>query len=312
MHLTLAIATWNRAELLAETLASLATLDVPDGVTWEVLVCDNNSSDHTKATVEEFVAMKARGAVLQGKAGLTEVRSLFEPTQGKSHALNQILREATGSWVLFLDDDVLVDPQWLKTYVEAIARHPKAGVLGGAVLPRLYKDVRGKQAFLLEHYPGAYGVLKLDADTPIGDPTPSPGGANMAVLREVAQKHGFALNFGMIGGERIAGEDAGMAINILREGYQGWLLADAKVLHHTPSDSLTRRRLWQWQKGFGRVRAFCRGKPQKGKFGIAWWAWREMIRLWLGVIVRWRPWPTKGYYHAYVVAAQYWGYMTAK
>lgn len=134
----------------------------------------------------------------------------------------------------------------------------------------------------------------------------------MAVRRDVALRLQFDADRGMIAGRRIAGEDAGMALRIVEEGHEGWMLAASKVLHHTPDDFIDSRRLWQWQAGIGRTWLLSRGKPAPGRFGVAWWAWREMARRCLRMWLRWRPSPTKGYYDAMVAAAQYWGYLRAK
>ena len=42
MEVTIAICTWNRADLLFRALTSLAELDVPAELRWEVLVVKNN------------------------------------------------------------------------------------------------------------------------------------------------------------------------------------------------------------------------------------------------------------------------------
>ena len=47
MEITVAICTWNRARLLDETLTHLAELVVPSGLEWELLVINNNCTDHT-------------------------------------------------------------------------------------------------------------------------------------------------------------------------------------------------------------------------------------------------------------------------
>ncbi len=308
MHLTVAIATWNRAALLAQTIESLAALVVPAQVTWDLIVCDNNSTDDTRATVERMLELPA----LKALAGYEGGCYLFEKTQGKSHALNRILREARGQWILFLDDDVVVLPQWLAAMTQAMARHEAAAVLGGAVLPRLEQPLRGRKAFLLEHYPGVYGVTAVASDVPIKEGVSTPGGANMAVRRDAALAVGFDTERGMFHGRRIAGEDMMMALRIIEAGHEGWMVADAKVLHHTPSESLGTRRLIRWQMGIGRVWAIDRGPPTPGKLGVAWWAWREMARRAMRVCLRWRPWVTRGYYDALVAAAQYWGYLRAK
>lgn len=308
MHVTVAIATWNRAVLLSETLSSLALLRVPSDVTWEIVVCDNNSTDGTRDIIENA----ARDEKLVQQTGCDGVRYLFEEKQGKSHALNRILREAKGAWVCFIDDDVVVEPDWLEVYVRAMASHPRAAVFGGQILPRVSRPLSIREAFLLKHYPGAYGVTNIEADRPIAPPASTPGGANMALRRDVALQLLFDPDRGMIAGQRIAGEDAGMALRIVEEGHEGWMLADSKVLHHTPDNFIGVRRLWEWQRGIGRTWVLSRGKPTPGKFGIAWWAWREMVRRYLRMWLCWRPSPNKSYYDAMVAAAQYWGYLRAK
>src|SRR3954453_6476212 len=75
--LTVLICTWNRASLLGETLDSIARVDIPEGLAWEVLVVDNNSTD---ATVD---VVRARA-----RAFPVPLRYVFEPRQGKSCAMN--------------------------------------------------------------------------------------------------------------------------------------------------------------------------------------------------------------------------------
>ena len=80
---TIAICTWNRAERLGQTLTRLLDLKVPEGVSWQLLVVDNNSTDHTQEVLRRF-------------EGLFPLTHCFEPRQGKSHALNHAVRHATG------------------------------------------------------------------------------------------------------------------------------------------------------------------------------------------------------------------------
>lgn len=49
MDVTVIICTYNRTLLLQDTLRSLAQLRVPAGLTWEVLVVDNNSTEDVAA-----------------------------------------------------------------------------------------------------------------------------------------------------------------------------------------------------------------------------------------------------------------------
>lgn len=48
MRVTVAVSTWNRAQLLQRTLARMCDLRVPAGVDWELILVNNNSSDTTE------------------------------------------------------------------------------------------------------------------------------------------------------------------------------------------------------------------------------------------------------------------------
>src|SRR4051812_26304053 len=103
------ICTYNRAALLADTLASLCRIH--SARRWEIVVADNNSSDDTRAVVERLAA-----------SAPVPVHYLFEATQGKSHALNTGLKRCTGEVVVFTDDDVCVPAGWLEAACEALER----------------------------------------------------------------------------------------------------------------------------------------------------------------------------------------------
>src|SRR4029079_4559769 len=90
---TILIATYTRAEYLRDTIRDLARQQVPDP--WEVVIVDNNSTDGTRAVVEE----EARN--FPGKLEYN-----FEPVQGKPAALNTGLAASRGEIICFIDDDM--------------------------------------------------------------------------------------------------------------------------------------------------------------------------------------------------------------
>ncbi|MGA7867880.1 MAG: glycosyltransferase, partial [Stellaceae bacterium] len=96
MFITIAICTFNRAEALSQTLESLMVMSVPNDISWEVLIVNNNSTDHTDDVISEYV-------------GRLPVRRELEPQAGKSNALNRAIDVAKGDYIVWIDDDVLVD-----------------------------------------------------------------------------------------------------------------------------------------------------------------------------------------------------------
>jgi glycosyltransferase involved in cell wall biosynthesis len=121
MDFSIIIPTYNRADELRETIRSIAKLAVNGS--WELLVVDNKSTDHTRQVVEE-----------ERPAFPTALRYLFEGEQGRYAALNAGIRAATGAIVMTTDDDARVEPDWLE---QARAGLDRLGCdyVGGKVLP---------------------------------------------------------------------------------------------------------------------------------------------------------------------------------
>ena len=82
MKITVILCTFNRCDLLANALESLARSVLPTGVDWDVLVVDNKSTDRTRDVIQSFCDR------YPGR-----FRYLFEPQAGKSYALNSGIRE---------------------------------------------------------------------------------------------------------------------------------------------------------------------------------------------------------------------------
>src|SRR5262249_41851111 len=120
MDVTIAICIWNGAELLRQTLEEFTKIASPSGHTWELLDVNNNSTDATDEVVDSF-------------RDRLPIRRLFEPRPGKSHAANSVLQNAQGRWILWTDDDVLVDRDWMVEFLNTAKRFPDAAVVGGHI-----------------------------------------------------------------------------------------------------------------------------------------------------------------------------------
>ena len=121
MKFSILIATYNRAAVLQDTLASLACLR-PDAL-WEVIVIDNNSPDNTRQVVEQAMPRFP-----------VPLRYAFEREQGRSAALNCGFRLAQGEIIVTTDDDVRVEPDWLNR-IEAGLAAQQCDYIGGRVFP---------------------------------------------------------------------------------------------------------------------------------------------------------------------------------
>ena len=89
MTFSVIIATRNRADRLDAALASLRLQGA--GPPAEIIVVDNGSTDGTRTIVEQH-----------------GVRYEYEPVANRARARNRGVSAATGSYLLFVDDDVVV------------------------------------------------------------------------------------------------------------------------------------------------------------------------------------------------------------
>jgi glycosyltransferase involved in cell wall biosynthesis len=208
-RVSIVVCTYNRAPSLVETLEALDAQITPADLRWELIVVDNNSTDATREAIERFAA-RAR----------IRVRSVFEPSQGLSHARNAGVAHAAGGVVGFTDDDVQPAPDWVASVAAAIGAG--ADIVGGRILPRW----RRPPPPWLEHRPYFRRALAIMDDASpalVRDPraTPSVWGANMAFRREVFDAVGlFDSRRGMVGTKLYRGEEIDLVQRAIDAGFR--------------------------------------------------------------------------------------------
>lgn len=86
---------------------------------WELVLVDNNSS---KSLAEAT-----------GEIGILNHRIVREPTQGLSHARKRGIHEARSDLICFIDDDNVLDPDYLEMALEIARECPFLGAWGGEI-----------------------------------------------------------------------------------------------------------------------------------------------------------------------------------
>ncbi len=119
--LSIAICTKDRALRLSRLLRSLDRVRDESPFRFvEIIVVDNASVDTaTREAVESF----------------RDIRYVFEPKAGLDFARNSALHAAWGDIIAYLDDDVVVDRNWLAGLAKACRDNPGVGGFTGLVLP---------------------------------------------------------------------------------------------------------------------------------------------------------------------------------
>jgi hypothetical protein len=255
MLFTVAICTWNRAALLRQALEHLARVE-PPGSPWELIVVNNRCTDETER-------------VLDLMASRLPLRRVFEREPGISNARNAAVRHARGDYIVWTDDDVIVDEDWLCAYERAVMRWPDAAVFGGPVRPRFEGTPPPWLFPVWEEIAGAFAVRELGAE-PFelsGDRYGKlPFGPNFIVRGREQRQFLYDPNLGRRQAAGALGEEVAVIEAILASGGKGWWVPDASVEHWIPKQ----RQTVQYLRGY---------------YGLLGRTWHRQDRHWPGT--RW-------------------------
>lgn len=271
--LTVAICCKDRWDWLDRLLDSLAPLRAKEDF-FEVVVVDNASADDR---VEAVCVARAW------------VRYVREPCVGLNFARNRAIREARGEIVAFLDDDVVVDANWLSALRRAWAANPDAGCVTGLVLP-MALDTQAQWLFEMRGgFRRDFRPLRFGSECykqrlhPCGAGR-FGAGANMSLRRAlVMQLGGFdeALDTGR---PLPGGGDLDIFYRVLRSGAKLVYEPQAAVYHeHRKEMHVLRRQYYTW--GLGHMAFVAKSMradpPMRAQFRqlIVWWFCFQLKRL---------------------------------
>jgi glycosyltransferase involved in cell wall biosynthesis len=238
---TVAICSHNRAASLQRALASLQAALRPD-VQWNALVILNACGDESDAVV--------------GRAAASlPVRAVAEPRVGLSNARNRAVTEIASDYVVFIDDDAIVHPNFLVAYAAAFRRWPDADIFGGVIRPTFEGTPPDWLLRALPAVGSAYAARTVDDNGGPITPARLPFGTNYAMRMSVQRAHSYdpALGRGRTGWIR-NGEESEAILAALATGATGRWIAGAIVDHVVPADRQTVEYLWRYYEGYGRLR----------------------------------------------------------
>lgn len=150
MFISVVIPTHNKCEVLFQTLQQLQTQTVsPEH--YEIIVVGNNCTDNTEQVVKDM----SRGSV--------DIHYVPEMREGRGAARNAGIYVARGGVILFIDDDIVVEPTHLERH---LAYHDGAPL---AVMGRIrdvpeYRPVVLGKDMLEKQFGGPWGVLDPTID----------------------------------------------------------------------------------------------------------------------------------------------------
>lgn len=242
--LDVTIITHNRAGPLAELLRALERQTL-SRERWRIVVVANACKDGTVAV--------ARAAAARG--GLPELMCVEEPQPGVPVARRRAVREASAPLVALLDDDVVLDDDFLARALAFFDTHPSAGLVGGPIAVRW----QGEPHPVARARPEAFGEL---------DYGPAPRrltvedrrgliGAAVVARRDALLACGWmerSLVRGRRGDDLQSGEDTELFLQVLRAGYEAWYDPALRLQHLIPSSRTGLPQLCRLYEGFGTSR----------------------------------------------------------
>jgi GT2 family glycosyltransferase len=198
------IVSYNTADL---TVACLESVFTSQRVGCEVFVVDNASKDGSA----EIVRKK-----------FPSVRLVVNTTnRGFGAANNQVLRECTGRYVVFLNPDAIVGPESLCTAAAFMDEHPEVGLAG----PKVLNPDGTRQDSVSSRYPGhRYGAADLGSLP--GDIACVLGACQIVRVSLLHDLGGFDEDFFLYG------EDQDLCLRVRKRGYKIGFIDEAVIRHY--------------------------------------------------------------------------------
>ena len=237
MKASVIIPTLNNCLLLEKTLMSLCGQQDISPDDFEILVCDNRSTDKTKSIV------KQAGIIYPN----INIRYFYEPVPGSLSARHRGFKESvTDNILIFTDDDVLFSEKWLSTIINTFEKNSDIHMLGGPsrpvfeVEPPHWLEYFSYKNEEMEHC-GNLSLLNIFTDVPIEVNPNLIWSLNMAIRKDIFIKCG-GLHHCVISKEyqHFQGDgETGLTMKLKELGYAAYFHPEVSVRHTIPKSRFT-------------------------------------------------------------------------
>lgn len=277
------LCTYNRDKYIYNVLHSIAVGTLP-AEEYEVVLVNNNSTDRTEEECRRFEADHPA----------VKLRYCVETSQGLSYARNRGIQESQGDILVYVDDDALVNEEYLKSYADFFARNPQAVAAGGPIIPQ-YDGC--EEPDWMSHYTRQLitGRLYLGDKEREFPRDAFPGGGNAAYRKSVFDTVGlFNVELGRKGNSLIGAEEKDLFDKMTTAGMHFYYIPTAILYHLIPPKKLTQDYFDRLTHSIGvseRYRTLQIGK-KKYLQRIA----KEVVK-WGGTLVLWTSFALKGQFN---------------
>ena len=226
--LSVIICTYNRDKYIYNVLKSLAENTLSKDL-YEIVLIDNNCTDNTRSECERFTTDFPQ----------VTFRYFVETNQGLSYARNRGIKESKGDVLVYVDDDALVNPEYLQTYYSFFDQHSDIEAAGGAIIPRYETEEPSWMSHFTKVLITCY---KYHGDQIREFPKNDfPSGGNAAYRASVFEKVGlFNVELGRKGDSLVGAEEKDIFDKMTTLGMRFYYLPNAILYHLIPEKKLTK------------------------------------------------------------------------
>ncbi len=237
VSISLVICTYNNAALLDRALTAILKQQVHKGVKWNVLVVNNNCADETSEVVDKYIQSQK----------IPHLSTVLEPKQGLNHARQCGIENTTGDWIAFVDDDCMLDPDWVAEAAKFAESHFDCGAFGGKVILDWETP---PPAYVLKY---GYSFAQQDRGMSVTQPDCLVG-AGLVINRKAILDTNWANKQFLsdrIGKKLVSGGDVEIVLRIRSAGYDIWYNPACKLMHFIPAKRIEHKYLVHINYGLG-------------------------------------------------------------
>lgn len=232
------ILNWNGWRDTIECLESLSQIEYPN---YETVIIDNGSKDDSVGRIENYIDAESRNVCSKGKLNVAPIFIINDKNygfaEGNNIGIRFSLNELDSEWILLLNNDVVVDPNFLNELVNASTSKSNIGIVGSRILfyyePKLIQS-NGFNINWNTAKTESIGLRKLDEDYPASDvmEVAAVSGCSMLIKRETL------LDIGLLDSTYfLYYEDIDICTRAIRAGYKVVCAPKSRLWHKTSQSS---------------------------------------------------------------------------
>lgn len=175
-NLSVIICSYNREKYILDAIKSIANQTI-NSERYEVIIIDNNSTDSTPDIVPKYLI----------DHNLSNFHYFTETSQGLTFARNKGIKKCNHKLISFIDDDAIVESNYVETIINSFDQNPTINALGGKVIPVFPETPEPK--WMSKYIEGILSKVDLGEKTQLFK-NKYPVGCNMVFRKIIFEKYG--------------------------------------------------------------------------------------------------------------------------